>query len=1003
MKVRLSRLTSSLVAVALVGGLAVFAPAEALATDPVTVAVEVSGTPAPGAAVTAKATVTINDGSALQGIAWSQAKGAAATLAGAATDTVTVTLGNRAAFRAYLMHVLREPALTAAQLPPNVPVPEEHFPGGMPDRFQVVGINPHAAEDAAVVVLDVAVTTTSGTYHHEAEIHVALPFKWTTGIRNVPVGVPVLLYGPEQASYSWAMTVPPGSAAALVDATTQSPEFTPDAPGAYTVTVTDLTDGSVKTFAVQAGLWRGVITGQDGNGRPVVDTACTGCHAPNTPLDQFTPWKATGHAEIFTQNVNNPAGHYSTNCIDCHTVGYNPDAANNGIDDQPNWQAFLDSGMLTHGAADNWTHILEQFPDVAKQANIQCENCHGPQNSDAHAAMQGQRVSLSSDMCASCHGEPPRHGRFQQWQLSGHANYELAGEEGMSGSCAKCHTGNGFLAWEKKGFGAGNVTVDWTPDEVHPQTCQTCHDPHDIGTSSGSDATNATVRIDGDTPMLDAGFVATDLGKGALCATCHNGRRGLRNDSNFSPADGSRAPHVGPQTDILMGQNLYFVEVGTRSYHAMVEDSCVTCHMDSTPPPDIISYNKTGTNHTFYASKDICADCHTAIDAEGVQGEVEAKMEHLKAEIEAAILDVMAARIGLGDSIDLGGLATVTDIGQIQHLELTESHGRQGIAVTLAGGSALEAVAMNSVKAVPAAGAGVDIYRLAHPNLAKAGWNYFMTHSDASHGVHNPNFVMRALDLSIFAVKNLPAGGGSTGGAVGGGPGNGAGAVACTTPFVYWAEIAANLGGENGSRWKTDIVARNLSASAAAVKFVLHTESGNVEATSTVPGAGQGVFEDLVGLMGVETKGSLEVCSDRPLMMLGRIFNQAETGTFGQFLDGHVADLGMSAGQSAYLLGLRQEAGRFRTNLSVTNGGTETAEVEVTWFDNDGEELGSYDLSVGAGKVYQDLQPLAARAGLPDAGWAFAQVTVLSGTNVQTSASVIDAVTNDATTVPAKR
>ena len=32
----------------------------------------------------------------------------------------------------------------------------------------------------------------------------------------------------------------------------------------------------------------------------------------------------------------------------------------------------------------------------------------------------------------------------------------------------------------------------WTIDEVHPQTCATCHDPHAVGTTSGSN-TNATV------------------------------------------------------------------------------------------------------------------------------------------------------------------------------------------------------------------------------------------------------------------------------------------------------------------------------------------------------------------------------------------------------------------------------------------------------------------------------------------------------------------------------
>ncbi len=76
-----------------------------------------------------------------------------------------------------------------------------------------------------------------------------------------------------------------------------------------------------------------------------------------------------------------------------------------------------------------------------------------PRAADQPRSHAGRALAqnLSSDLCGSCHGEPPRHGRFQQWQLSAHANYELAIEEGESASCSKCHTANGFLAWGKIG------------------------------------------------------------------------------------------------------------------------------------------------------------------------------------------------------------------------------------------------------------------------------------------------------------------------------------------------------------------------------------------------------------------------------------------------------------------------------------------------------------------------------------------------------------------------
>ena len=992
---RLLRFNRAALLLGLAGAVMCVAPGLAVA-GPVDVSVAVSGTPAFGATVTAKATATVNDGSTVLSYTWSQAGGVAAALANTTTDTVSVTLPARAAFREHLTEILSEPPLAGAD--------EEEFFGGLQNRFQVLAASPLAMEHTGAVTVKVTVVTTSGSYTKTAAINVPLPWPWSGGLRNVPALVPVVLFGKDQASYDWALSKPAGSAATLIDGTTRSPEFTPDVPGTYQLTVTDIAASKQVTIPVIAGLWRGVITGQDANGRPKADTACTGCHAPNTALDYFTPWAQTGHAEIFTQNVNTPNGHYGTGCLSCHAVGYDTAVANNGLDDQADYAAFLGTSLLTHGDPGNWTAILAQFPATAKLANIQCENCHGPQNSAAHVSGEGARVNLSSDVCGVCHGEPLRHGRFQQWQLSGHANYELAVEEGTNASCAPCHSAQGFIAWEDAGFSpTAAIQVNWTTNDVHPQTCQVCHDPHDIGTTSGGPATNSTVRIMGDTPLTMGGYTATNVGKGAICITCHNGRRGARNDSNFNVADATRAPHVGPQGDVLMGQNFYLVDVGTPSYHASVEDACVTCHMEATPPPPELSYNLGGTNHTFFARADICSKCHTIITAESVQHEVEVKMEVLKEEILTAIHDLMAEQLAAGKKIDLGGKALITSIAEIGSMDFTEASGRQAIAVVLANGTDLGALSLANVKAVPAAGAAVDIYRLADPVLPKAGWNYFMIHSDASEGVHNPTLVKRVLDVSIYALKHIGTGGTGTDPGVGGGPGNGAGAVACTTPYVYWAEIAAHLGGAAGSQWRTDMVARNLGSSSATVKFVLHTDGGNKEAQGTIAGGAQGIFEDVVAQLNFTGKGALEICSTQPLLMVGRMFNQGSNGTYGQFLDGHVANLGLTAGQTVSLLGLRQETGKFRTNISVTNGGTQDANVTVALYDAAGAQLTTFNVPVAAGKVVQDLEPFKARANRPDLGWGFATVTVVAGSNIRTSASVIDQVTNDPVTIPAKR
>ena len=126
---------------------------------------------------------------------------------------------------------------------------------------------------------------------------------------------------------------------------------------------------------------------------------------------------------------------------------------------------------------------------------------------------------------------------------------------------------------------------------------------------------------------LLAGFSANNVGKGAICLVCHNSRRGLRNDAN--PPTSYRAPHEPTQADVLMGQNAFFVQVGQRSSHANLKNSCVACHMQATPPPAGFSYNQSGTNHTFDASITICSQCHAGIDGLALQGSTEMMLEDL--------------------------------------------------------------------------------------------------------------------------------------------------------------------------------------------------------------------------------------------------------------------------------------------------------------------------------------------------------------------------------------
>jgi len=745
----------------------------------VNVTASVDGDAVPGASLTATAMIEILDGSTLQSISWTQSNSVPVTIQDADTDTATVMLPSATVFKDELLQVLAEPPITEEQLPPNVPVPDEEFPGGLQSRFQVVGINPFALEEAGAIGLMVEVTTSSGTYSDEVEIHAMIPWKVATGIHNVPLGRSVLLHGRDHVDedddglnddtgadvtvYNWALNPPAGSSATLSDAMTQSPYFTPDVAGLYTVAVTDTTrlpGNEVVNIEVYAGAWEGAITGQDMDGRPLAGD-CTGCHDGSYAPDKFTPWAQTGHAEIFTDNLNTST-HYGEDCFSCHTVGFDPDVANGGVDDAPDYPNFLAAGLLNN-PGDNWTTVLDDFPETARLANIQCENCHGPQNGGAHQDQPGEpRMSLSADLCGSCHGEPLRHARFQQWQLSGHANYELAIDEGDDGSCSRCHTANGFLAWlpvllgEEPGDPLDDVVVSWTADETHPQTCVTCHDPHDIGTTTGV-GTNANIRISGNTPPLMAGFQALGVGRGAMCMTCHNSRRGLRNDGTWAATvadeDTARAPHGPTQTDVVMGQNAYFVNVGVRGSHSFVEDTCVNCHMVRTPPPDLLAYDQGGTNHTFFASTDICTGCHgDGFNAVGVQSAFDATSAGLQALLGEMLLDLFTDLIDAGNVIDLDGEATITDAADILEIEFAgDSHGRHAITVSLVGGTTVGPLSVANIDVLDGGTMAVlgELYDFADERLPKAAWNWILVNNDGSRGVHNPDFAFMVLDSAI--------------------------------------------------------------------------------------------------------------------------------------------------------------------------------------------------------------------------------------------------------------
>ena len=180
--------------------------------------------------------------------------------------------------------------------------------------------------------------------------------------------------------------------------------------------------------------------------------------------------------------------------------------------------------------------------------------------------------------------------------------------------------------------------------------------------------------------------------------------------------------------------------------------------MSATPPPDILAYRGGGSNHTFFASSDICSDCHEEIiDAEVLETIVEEIMYDIQGQIEEALLAYIGDQTALGNVIDLNGAATITDVDDVTEIVFGEFRGRQSMTVTLTDGMTYGPFRMNDVDIIqPAPLPTVAFYDLADEGLIKAGWNYNLIHNDGSHGIHNPTFTLAVLD----AARDFVGGGG---------------------------------------------------------------------------------------------------------------------------------------------------------------------------------------------------------------------------------------------------
>jgi hypothetical protein len=218
--------------------------------------------------------------------------------------------------------------------------------------------------------------------------------------------------------------------------------------------------------------------------------------------------------------------------------------------------------------------------------------------------------------------------------------------------------------------------------------------------------------------------------------------------------------------------------------------------------------------------------------------------------------------------------------------------------------------------------------------------------------------------------------------------------------FDQWIAAAANTSGAQDSSWRTDLAVLNRSGASATVEVRYRSDSGSAGTTSVTLNTGeQRVLPDIVGAVGMDGGGSLEVFSDREILVSSRTYNTSDNGTFGQFLDAYSTAATASSGQVVWLPQLQQNAA-FRTNIGVLNSGNESATVRIRLFDHNGEQLAAPRRTLPPMTRIQLQEPFARIADRDDIDAGYASITVESGSGVVAFGSVIDNATNDPTTIP---
>jgi len=333
--------------------------------------------------------------------------------------------------------------------------------------------------------------------------------------------------------------------------------------------------------------------------------------------------------------------------------------------------------------------------------------------------------------CAECHGAAPKYpllGARLGYETSGHKNNDNS-FYANGGGCQQCHTNEGFIDYVKTGKVDDKAFVRY-PSQPN---CVTCHTQHESW-----DFTLRTVK-----PVKLADGSLFDLGKGNLCASCHQARGDVKANVKAMAAKDLRATwgsHHGPQSDVVNGTNAW--EFSGRTYSssahkAILTDGCVQCHMAL--PTGRYSLNPAIGGHSF-----------------NIAGEVHEAPKVNTAGCLACHKDIK--QLGNTEFFDIKAKADFDQDGKVEVVQ-QEVQGLLDAFVNEKGTGVLQTMSPPMFKKdakaafleLSAGWAGTQAGQWNEAQVA-ALWNYKYLLEDRSRGVHNATYTIQVLYDTLKAL-----------------------------------------------------------------------------------------------------------------------------------------------------------------------------------------------------------------------------------------------------------